>query len=126
MKEVYAELFVPILKDMPFVHSLNVTLGDRYSKYSTFGSTNNPKIALEWRPIEDLLLRGTVSKVFRAPTIGDVFGSAASDAPQLSHDPCDYSALEPIRMPAIRRASACRQRSVRQPERRSRTCRSRR
>ena len=91
VKEVYAEAFVPILKDLPFVHQLNLTIGDRYSKYSSFGSTSNWKIALEWRPIEDLLLRGTVSKVFRAPTIGDVFGSPISSAPGLTSDPCDYS-----------------------------------
>ena len=89
VKEVYAELFVPILKDVPFVHALNLTLGDRYSKYNNFGNTNNTKIALEWRPIEDLLLRGTVSEVFRAPTIGNLFAAAASDAPALSSDPCD-------------------------------------
>jgi outer membrane receptor protein involved in Fe transport len=91
VKEAYAELFIPIVKDIPFLHALNLTLGDRYSKFSSFGSTNNTKIALEWRPIEDLLLRGTVSEVFRAPTIGNIFGGAASDAPRISRDPCDYS-----------------------------------
>ncbi len=90
MKEVYAELFVPIIKDVPFVHALNLTIGDRYSKYNNFGNTNNGKIALEWRPIEDVLLRGTVSKVFRAPTINDLYAAAASDAPKLSNDPCDH------------------------------------
>jgi len=90
VKEVYAELFVPILKDIPFVHALNLTVGDRYSKYNNFGNTNNGKIALEWRPIEDLLLRGTVSEVFRAPTVGNLFSGAASDAPKLSNDPCDH------------------------------------
>jgi outer membrane receptor protein involved in Fe transport len=91
VKEVYAELFIPILKDLPFIKSLNVTLGDRYSKYSSFGSTSNPKLAVEWRPIDDLLLRGTVAKVFRAPTLGDVFGAPASDAPLLTSDPCDFA-----------------------------------
>ena len=90
VKEVYAELFVPILKDIPFVHALNLTVGDRYSKYNNFGNTNNGKVALEWRPIEDLLLRGTVSEVFRAPTVGNLFAGAASDAPKLSNDPCDH------------------------------------
>ena len=89
-KEAYAELYVPILKDLPFVNGLNVTLGDRYSKYSTFGSTNNWKIGLEYRPIEDLLLRGTVSTVFRAPSIAEVFGSPVSSAPLLTSDPCDH------------------------------------
>ncbi|MBS0383481.1 MAG: TonB-dependent receptor [Proteobacteria bacterium] len=90
VKEAYAELYIPILKDLPFVHALSVDLGDRYSKYSTFGSTNNWKIGVEYRPIQDLLLRGTISTVFRAPTIADVFGAPASSAPLLSADPCDH------------------------------------
>ena len=66
-------MLIPILKDVPFANALNLTVGDRYSKYSNFGSTNNTKFAIEYRPIEDLLLRGTVSKVFRAPTITDLY-----------------------------------------------------
>jgi outer membrane receptor protein involved in Fe transport len=89
-KEAYAELYVPILKDLPFISALSVTLGDRYSKYSTFGSTNNWKIGVEYRPIEDLLLRGTVSTVFRAPSIAEVFQAPVSSAPLLSSDPCDH------------------------------------
>lgn len=87
VKEAYAELLIPIVKELPFVHSLNVDLGDRYSKYSNFGSTNNWKVALEYRPIEDLLLRATVSKVFRAPTPTNLFAGPTSDAPT-AFDPC--------------------------------------
>ena len=87
VKEGYAELLVPILKDVPFIHSLNVDVGDRYSKYSNFGSTNNWKVAIEYRPIEDLLLRGTISKVFRAPEVSNLFAGPAQDAPVAS-DPC--------------------------------------
>jgi iron complex outermembrane recepter protein len=87
VKEAYAELLVPVLKDVPFVHSLNLDIGDRYSKYSDFGSTNNWKVAVEYRPIEDLLLRGTVSKVFRAPTPTNLFAGPTADAP-VAVDPC--------------------------------------
>jgi len=87
VKEAYAELLVPLLKDMPFVHSLNLTLGDRYSKYSNFGSTNNWKAAIEFKPIEDLLLRATVSKVFRAPSVTDLFAGPSADSATAT-DPC--------------------------------------
>jgi len=87
VKEAYAEVLIPILKDVPFANALNLTVGDRYSKYSNFGSTNNTKVAVEYRPVEDLLLRGTVSKVFRAPTVTNLFAGAASSAPQ-AVDPC--------------------------------------
>jgi len=88
VREAYAELLVPLLKDMPFAHSLNLDLGDRYSKYNLFGNTNNWKVALEYRPIEDLLLRGTVSKVFRAPLLSDLYRGAAGSSPTAT-DPCN-------------------------------------
>ncbi|HEX6834253.1 MAG TPA: TonB-dependent receptor, partial [Rudaea sp.] len=87
VKEAYAELLIPVLKDVPFARSLNVDLGDRWSKYSNFGSTSNWKAAIEWRPIDDLLIRGTVSKVFRAPTPTNLFAGPAQDAPTAT-DPC--------------------------------------
>lgn len=86
-KDLYAEAFVPLLSDIPFIKSLNLTVGDRYSKVSTFGSTNNLKFALEWKPFDDLLLRGTMEDVFRAPNVSELYASG-SDAPDIGHDPC--------------------------------------
>jgi outer membrane receptor protein involved in Fe transport len=72
------------------VHALNLTIGDRYSRYSNdTGTTTNAKLAIEWRPIEDLLLRGTVSDVFRAPTVADIYSGASGATSTLSSDPCD-------------------------------------
>jgi outer membrane receptor protein involved in Fe transport len=88
VKEAYAEAFFPILNDLPFVKSLNVDIGDRYSKFSAFGTTNNLKFALEWKPIDDLLLRGTLAEVFRAPNLLEVFGAPSSSAYRISNDPC--------------------------------------
>jgi hypothetical protein len=39
VKEAYAEVLVPLLKDAPFAHSLNVDIASRYSRYSLAGST---------------------------------------------------------------------------------------
>jgi outer membrane receptor protein involved in Fe transport len=87
VKEAYVELLVPVLKELPFASALNLIVGDRYSRYSNFGSTNNAKFAVEYRPIEDLLLRGTVSAVFRAPTISDLYqGNSQNGGP--AKDPC--------------------------------------
>src|SRR5699024_1877256 len=89
VKEAYGELFVPILSGVLGAYGLNVTIGDRYSRFSTFGSTNNTEFKLEWRPLPGLLLRGSVEEVFRAPTVSDVFAPISSANPRISHDPCD-------------------------------------
>jgi len=86
-KDLYAEAFIPILSNLPFAQSLNLTIGDRYSRIESFGKTNNFKFALEWKPIDDLLLRGTMEEVFRAPTLAELYNSN-SDAPLIHTDPC--------------------------------------
>ncbi|MEO8458947.1 MAG: TonB-dependent receptor [Dokdonella sp.] len=91
-KEVYAEVLIPILKDVPFAKALNVSIGSRYSDYSAFGTTTNSKISVEWRPIEDLLVRGTAAEVFRSPTISDLFGGITPSA-DTYNDPCSGIAL---------------------------------
>ncbi len=88
VREFYGELFVPILADLPFAKSLNMTLGTRYSDYSAFGNTTNSKIGIEYRPIDDLMLRGTIADVFRSPTISDLFGGTTPSA-DTYNDPCD-------------------------------------
>lgn len=80
VKEAYAETFIPLLADLPGAHALNLDIGTRFSRYSLSGSTTNSKIALEWRPIADLLLRGTASQVFRAPNISELFAGYSGGA----------------------------------------------
>lgn len=87
-KEAYFELFVPVLADVPLVKSLNVTVGSRYSDYSSAGTTRNDKFGLEWRPFTDLLLRGTMTGVFRAPQVSDLYAGGSGNAPQIN-DPCN-------------------------------------
>jgi iron complex outermembrane receptor protein len=87
-KQEYLELFVPILKDMPFVHSLNLDAGVRHNEYSLFSSSTKADFKLEYRPIRDLLLRGTFSQVLRVPTINDI-AAAPLNTSVTFNDPCN-------------------------------------
>ncbi len=73
LDEAYVEIEVPLLKEVPFAHELSINVASRYSDFSNFGDTTNNKFGLKWRPIEDLLIRGTYADGFRAPTIGDLY-----------------------------------------------------
>ena len=68
---VYAETHIPFVgtdNQLPGIERLDLTLAGRYEKYSDFGSTFNPKIGLVWSPREGLIIRGTYSEAFRAPS----------------------------------------------------------
>jgi iron complex outermembrane receptor protein len=88
VKEAYLEVNVPVLKDLPFAQLLNFNLASRYSDYSNFGSTTNSKASFMWKPIRDLLARGTYAEGFRAPALGDSFGGGGQSFDSYL-DPCD-------------------------------------
>ncbi len=88
VKEIYAETLIPLLSGQPWADSLNLDLGIRTSDYSTVGTSTNKKIAIEWRPISDLLVRGTISQVFRAPSLHDLYDGPTSAGGATLNDPC--------------------------------------
>ena len=88
VNEAYLELDVPLLRDLPGAKELGVNVASRYSHYSNFGSTTNNKYSFRYRPIEDLLVRGTYAEGFRAPSIQDLFQGAAQTFDNYI-DPCD-------------------------------------
>jgi len=87
LDEIYLELNVPLLADMPGAKELTVNLASRFSDYSNFGDTINNKVGLVWRPMDELLIRGTWAGGFRAPTINDMYGGGSSTF-SFYTDPC--------------------------------------
>jgi iron complex outermembrane receptor protein len=85
--EFYGELNVPVFKDAPFAKSFDLSFAARYSDYSTSGGTTTFKGGAIWRPVDDLLLRGTYAEGFRAPSIGELFGTPSRFDQELI-DPC--------------------------------------
>ena len=87
VKEAYAELNVPLLRDLPLVDLLELSGAVRVSDYSTSGSTTTFKGGVNWKPLEDLRLRATYAEGFRAPSIGELFGTQ-SRFDEVLDDPC--------------------------------------
>lgn len=63
VSSVFAELNIPLGP------GIVLTVSDRYEHYSDFGSSNDPKVGMIWRPSNSLSLRGTWGTSFRAPTL---------------------------------------------------------
>jgi iron complex outermembrane receptor protein len=88
VKEAYAEVNIPVLKGVRFADLLSFDLATRHSDYSNFGTANNSKASFMWKPVKDLLTRGTYAQGFRAPTVGDTFGGGEQSYDTFV-DPCD-------------------------------------
>jgi iron complex outermembrane receptor protein len=70
IKAVYAELIVPVLKD------LEVQLAVRRDDYSVIGATTNPKVAFRYQPANWLLLRGSANEGFLAPSFTQLYSAS--------------------------------------------------
>ncbi len=95
--EVYGELLVPIVKDLPFIQEFNLDLGYRYSDYSSVGGVQTYKADFDWKIIEPVRLRGGYNRAIRAPSVGELYapvstGSVAigtASSTTTNGDPCD-------------------------------------
>jgi len=75
-REVYGELLIPILKDLPLIKNLELELGGRASDYNTTGTSYTYKINGTWQLTDWLRLRGGYNRAERAPNIGELYLSA--------------------------------------------------
>jgi iron complex outermembrane receptor protein len=100
VREAYAELNIPVLKAQPFAELLSFNLATRHSDYSNFGVTNNSKASFMYKPVKDVLFRGTWAEGFRAPTLDDISGGGSQSFDTFT-DACDTRFGEASRNPAV-------------------------
>jgi iron complex outermembrane receptor protein len=76
VQSMYGELSIPILGDRwswPGLRSLQVILDERLDNYSAFGSAAKPKIAVLYKPCDDITFRATYSEGYIVPSLGQLF-----------------------------------------------------
>lgn len=73
VKEAFAEVVVPLLKDLPFAQSLDLNLAGRITDYSVSGTVKTYKAGLTWDVNNAIRFRGTHSRDIRAPNLQDLF-----------------------------------------------------
>jgi len=107
VKSVAAEVRVPLVKpaSLPGVYKLDLSVAARFEDFSDgYDSGIKPYAGLRYQPIKDLLLRGSYSKTFRAPTLPQLYGGESQSLPNgladlrrpqaLTGDPFDGAATQ--------------------------------
>lgn len=90
VKELFGELSIPVVKDVPFIEELTLSGAGRVADYK--GSTGTVfayNAGVDWAPIRDLRFRGNYSRAVRAPNLTDLYtplGQNFSDT--IIEDPC--------------------------------------
>ena len=74
----FAEVLVPLVSEdagVPLVNRLEFNLSARMEDYSDFGSTTKPKIGLNWKPVDWVMLRTSYNEGFMAPSLAALYTS---------------------------------------------------
>jgi iron complex outermembrane recepter protein len=69
---VYGEMVLPAWK------GLELQLAARHDRYSDFGNSTTPKIALSYAPVDAIKFRGSYAEGYRAPSLTEVGRSSTS------------------------------------------------
>ncbi|MGA0607840.1 TonB-dependent receptor domain-containing protein [Phenylobacterium sp. VNQ135] len=98
-KELFAELLVPVVRDLPLVQSLELDLAYRYSHYDTVGGVHTYKASGDWEITDWLRARGGYQRAIRAPAVGELFQPSEQASATVGRtaagqgDPCDITSV---------------------------------
>lgn len=89
VKEAFAEVRIPLLKDMPFAYELSLNGAGRVSDYKgSVGTVWTYNVGGEYAPFADLRFRAGYGKAVRAPNVSETgFPAVPNFAPGFA-DPC--------------------------------------
>ena len=78
--EVFGEINVPLIADVPLIQQLDASMAYRYADYTGSGGIESWKVGLSWQINDDLRLRATSSRDVRAATLRERFDETAGGA----------------------------------------------
>ena len=91
MHAAHAELWIPLLRNLPGLDRLDLHAGARLARFDTFGNSFTGQLGLHWHPIKAIGLRGSFATAFRAPSIREL-STASGDFFTTASDPCSIVA----------------------------------
>ena len=72
-KELFGEVQIPLLKDLPAIQMLDLSLSGRYTDVDSYGTNSTYKIGLNWQVLPSVRLRATKGTSFRAPALFELY-----------------------------------------------------
>ncbi len=88
--DVFAEVAIPILSDLPMVKDLSLSLALRSTDSNVSGRDETWKAAVEWSMTDSVRFRGGVQHAVRSPNVNELFAPQLNNFPTFTNqDPCN-------------------------------------
>jgi outer membrane receptor protein involved in Fe transport len=91
--EGFAEINIPLFRNSFLGNYAEFSGAYRYGDYTTVGGQEARSAQLQWRPVSDLLLRGTYGESVRVPNLSENFAPPTQTFANGLIDPCDANSL---------------------------------
>jgi iron complex outermembrane receptor protein len=91
--ELYGEVEIPVLRDLPFAYRLEIEGAYRLSRYSDNPDSRTWRAGGTWAPMPGLTLRGVFSHSIRVPNFGELFSPIGHATYGHINDPCQAGAI---------------------------------
>ncbi len=88
-KDVFAEVEVPLLKNVPGARELILNGSTRWADYRSYGSASTYKLGALWSIEKSLSVRATSGTSYRAPALYEQFMGATTGFTGGTNDPCN-------------------------------------
>lgn len=113
IKEVFGEVKIPLLADIPFAQEMGIEAGFRYSDYknaTTVDATGSGgtldkyknsfqnwtfKIGADWKPVDAIRFRAMFQRAVRAPNLYEIGLPVTSGTGDALFDPCASGTFDP-------------------------------
>jgi outer membrane receptor protein involved in Fe transport len=94
VKEAFAELQIPLLRDVPFFHELTLSGAARVARYQgATGTVWSYNGGIDWAPVRDVRFRGNYSRAVRAPNVSETAFPLVPNFFNGFADPCNPSQI---------------------------------
>lgn len=88
IKEVFAEIEIPVLQNLPLFDDFSLNLSGRYSDYDSYGESSTYKVGFNWAVTPEWRIRASHGTAFRAPALYELYLANQTSYTGQGVDPC--------------------------------------
>jgi iron complex outermembrane receptor protein len=87
-RAAYFEFQVPLIKDLPLMRDIELSLSGRYTDVASYGGDSTWKAGLSWAVTDEIRFRGAQGTSFRAPGLYELYLAEQVSRFAQAGDPC--------------------------------------
>ena len=95
IKELFGEVRIPLLRDLPWAYRAELELSGRISDYKSYGTSKTYRLNGTWNITPEVAVRASKGTNFRAPALYELYLGRSTSFQNQNTDPCFQYGSDP-------------------------------